>query len=238
MLCDLFEWVGKLACHTLERFKTTVYSIFRGFALMLVPLFSISIASAAQVSNGTMKDVAVIGGIATWLVGYVSNENYSSTMTSINSNRTYLASSLGKEQDSITYTSLILAKPLLSPVLKRHQWSMTAQWELSLDHWQGKSYHAEPSGYIARVMPVYRYELHDSDIIPYAEVSIGLALLSSTTIGSARKSTHLHFAEYLGFGFEMASYRVGYRFMHISNGSIVLPNKATDVHSIVVGILF
>jgi hypothetical protein len=213
--------------------------------LVFVAFLADSKAHSAPISNGNMKDVAVVGGVATWLLGYVVQEDFFATMQSVNKNSAYVGVSYGKNE-AVKFGGVVFGRSLVSKIIDKSSWNLGAQWELSLDYWQSAKDELEPIGFVARIMPVYRYEFNTANLKPYlkqnlkpyAEVSIGLALLSSTSIGNTEKSTHLHFAEYLGFGLDLASYRVGYRFMHISNGSLVLPNRATDVHSLVVGKVF
>lgn len=74
---------------------------------------------------------------------------------------------------------------------------------------------------------------------PYAELGLGAALLSRTTLGSKVFSTAFQFSQHAGLGVEFAGrYTVGWRFSHYSNGDIETPNHGIDVHQVVLGARF
>jgi opacity protein-like surface antigen len=69
----------------------------------------------------------------------------------------------------------------------------------------------------------------------YAEVGVGAHYLSNVRIKDYSKSTQFQFGDQFGLGWENDQFRVGYRYLHISNGNIETPNPATDFQTLEVG---
>jgi opacity protein-like surface antigen len=75
-------------------------------------------------------------------------------------------------------------------------------------------------------------------IRPYAELGLGGALLSRTSLGPKRFSTNFQFAEHVGLGAEFGGFSAGWRYSHFSNADIETPNEGIDLHQIVIGARF
>lgn len=74
---------------------------------------------------------------------------------------------------------------------------------------------------------------------PYAEIGLGAALFSRSSLGGKEFSTRLQFSEHLGLGVELpGGFSAGWQFSHYSNADIKLPNDGIDFHQIVIGARF
>jgi hypothetical protein len=59
--------------------------------------------------------------------------------------------------------------------------------------------------------------------------------LSHTQIGDKRLSTAFQFGDHLGFGYRFgarSAFDLGYRYQHLSNGSIKRPNPGINFHQV------
>jgi lipid A 3-O-deacylase len=82
------------------------------------------------------------------------------------------------------------------------------------------------------VTPVFRFIKGSGAIRPFFEAGVGVRLLTSPEISSHYTfSTAFQFADMVGVGAQFGGrqqYQVGYRFQHVSNGSIKEPNPGIN----------
>lgn len=114
-------------------------------------------------------------------------------------------------------------------------WHVTGYWDVSLAQW-----HGEKPGDINQtvtdvgIMPVFRLAPKETTgVAPYFEAGLlGVHLISPTYLYSDRRfSTAFQFGHILGFGISLGDHRqfeIGYRYQHVSNGNIKLPNNGMD----------
>lgn len=115
------------------------------------------------------------------------------------------------------------------------QWHLGGYWDLALGQWHRSS----PPGFNEDITeigltPVFRLQQNDGRGV-YFEGAIGFHLLSRTSLGDKRFSTKFQFGDHLGVGFRFGAkgeFDLGYRFQHLSNGSIKKPNNGIDFHQI------
>lgn len=95
--------------------------------------------------------------------------------------------------------------------------------------------HLDQGGAVA----LFRVVREGSGLRPYAEIGVGAALFSRTSLGNKDFSTRFQFSEHLGLGVELPrGFSVGWRFSHYSNADLKLPNDGIDFHQIVIGARF
>jgi lipid A 3-O-deacylase len=87
------------------------------------------------------------------------------------------------------------------------------------------------------ITPVFRLQSSaTSGFVPYAEFAIGAHVLTDKTITQHRVfSTNFQFGDHVGAGFrfgDKAEYDIGYRYQHLSNGSIDTPNPGINFHEL------
>lgn len=66
----------------------------------------------------------------------------------------------------------------------------------------------------------------------YFEFGTGPHAISSTLIGKRDMSSVFQMGSVFGIGYAFERWSVGYRYQHISNGEIVLPNEGLDLHAL------
>lgn len=114
-------------------------------------------------------------------------------------------------------------------------WHVTGYWDVSIAQWHGeKPGDNNQTVTDIGIMPVFRYAPKDTTgIAPYLEGGIlGLHLISPTYLYSNRRfSTAFQFGHIIGFGISLGAQRqfeIGYRYQHVSNADIKLPNNGMD----------
>ncbi len=118
-------------------------------------------------------------------------------------------------------------------------WHLGGYWDADIGYWRGKA----AIGYNKDITeigftPVFRYQRNDKilGLIPYAEGAVGIHFLSGTQIYLNRKfGSSFQFGDHLGVGMLFGSrsqYDLGYRFQHLSNGSIKQPNQGINFNQI------
>lgn len=117
-------------------------------------------------------------------------------------------------------------------------WLVTGFWEASAGTWRGHSAAGNNQTITdLGVTPVFRFQQKNlSGCAPYAEAAIGFHLITPTFINADRKfSTAFQFGDHVGFGLrfgERQKFDLGYRFQHLSNGSIKKPNQGINFNQI------
>lgn len=119
--------------------------------------------------------------------------------------------------------------------LQGQNWHLGGYWDLSLGYW----HRSAPPGFNEDITeigltPVFRLQQNDLKG-PYVDGAIGFHLLSRTSIGDKRLGTQFQFGDHLGAGYRFGSkgeYNFGYRFQHLSNGSIKRPNNGINFNQI------
>lgn len=117
-------------------------------------------------------------------------------------------------------------------------WHLGGYWDLNLGLWDNNSA-AKTNSSITDVglTPVFRFQQNNAaGLSPYAEVGIGLHLLSATSVSPERKfGSSFQFGDHLGAGLRFGDkgrYDLGYRYQHLSNGGIKDPNQGISFHQL------
>ncbi|MBI1174764.1 MAG: acyloxyacyl hydrolase [Sideroxydans sp.] len=117
-------------------------------------------------------------------------------------------------------------------------WHVTGFWEAAVGQWRGKSSIGNNQTITdVGITPVFRFEQKNpSGMAPYLEGAIGFHLITPTFIYANRKfGSSFQFGDHVGFGMrfgERRQFDVGYRYQHLSNGSIKKPNQGINFSQI------
>ena len=85
------------------------------------------------------------------------------------------------------------------------------------------------------ITPVFRFTCHPGGLTVYLDTSIGVTWISNTQINGHEFGSNFQFMDSLGIGALFGSRRqwgVGYKFNHMSNNAIELPNNGINLHLI------
>lgn len=124
-------------------------------------------------------------------------------------------------------------------------WQVNGYWNLTAGHWHSdKAGGHEDNAFELGLTPVFRLQqknIGDGLLAPYAEAGIGLHLIGPTSIGDRSFSNALQFGSHIGMGVrfgEQGKYDLGYRYQHISNGSLDSPNNGIELHNLSIGMSY
>ncbi|MDY0136328.1 MAG: acyloxyacyl hydrolase [Thiomicrospira sp.] len=203
--------------------------------LLSAPFIGLSLPahSASQDTDHTLSQLAIGGALLSWLHAYLSNDQALRYAIDLDPHQHRLGTSYGHFSADSHYTGLYYAKPSQQALISQDYFDLNAHWEVDLAYWQSRlTQPKSKDGYTFSVTPVLSYRLTRVALTPYLETGIGLAYISNSTMENIDKSTNFQFTEILGVGVQLADWRLGYRYRHISNAGISLPNNATDIHSV------
>lgn len=113
-------------------------------------------------------------------------------------------------------------------------WHLGGYWDVAFGYWHTGDAGKHGSLFDLGVTPVFRFQPNGL-VGPYVEAAIGFHAISHTSIGGKRFSTAFQFGDHIGAGYRFGakgSYDLGYRFQHLSNGSIKRPNQGINFHQI------
>jgi len=124
-------------------------------------------------------------------------------------------------------------------------WHVGGYWDAELAYLEANAKHGENNDlYDISLTPVFRLQRDtalSSGVSPFAEAGIGAHLLSDTSLADESYSTAFQFGSLVGLGLGFGrhgQYELGYRFQHISNGSIKSPNDGLNLHMLRIGYSF
>ena len=108
-------------------------------------------------------------------------------------------------------------------------------WDLGVARWRSETAPGQSDSLTEiSLTPVFRVQANGLRGA-YLEGGIGVHLLSATSLGNKRYSTAFQFGEHLGFGYRFGArgaLDLGYRYQHISNADIKIPNNGADFHQV------
>lgn len=209
----------------------------------LYPSLLMSGLVAAQASQIAQADagIAVYGVVAATATAAIAGSIYGNNLTDVA--RSGLASqqiSLLAGGDADGYMSSARLNYRLNPkqaFWKTKDFALSANLELSIGQWQADRKYKDRSLTDFGITPVFKIKSHEKSSW-YAEVGVGVHLLSQVHIKDYTKSTQFQFGDQFGLGWENQQFRVGYKYLHVSNANIEIPNPSTDFHFVELGYRF
>ena len=107
------------------------------------------------------------------------------------------------------------------------RWRLHGYWEASAGAWESD----DDSSADFALTPVFRFERHGRQRVPYFEAAIGFHILSRHISRERQFSTNFQFGDHIAAGLRFgprARYDVGVRLQHLSNGGIRHPNPGIN----------
>ncbi|WP_319380125.1 acyloxyacyl hydrolase [Thiomicrorhabdus sp.] len=175
---------------------------------------------------------AIIGSVASLVFACYQGKTPCTLTPEMDADK--LTFSVDRGQDNKLYQERVsIGMDWKEAIYQGQYWSLKGRWDLSVHHWHSDSQGVRnDSGYIIGLTPIFQYRLNSDEISPYIEMGAGPHLLDNIYIEDEDKSTQLQFGDHLGIGFNAGPVEVGYRYIHISNANIELPNPGTDFHNL------
>jgi lipid A 3-O-deacylase len=193
---------------------------------------------AAAVDNGLHKNIANIGSVLAYTVAAVLGDRPLDTALRPEIERRGLGLQPGTEHgrsDKLDLYQVTYNWYWRAPLIERQSWRMKGAWQVNASVWRADETHANDTIYNVGITPFLRFEPTSriEGVIPYVEFGLGPQLISQTRIANRQKSTRLQLGGNYGVGIVFGSrdeFRIGYRFVHVSNADIRKPNAAVDFY--------
>ncbi len=223
--------------HSKSRFSA-LFSIMIGS----VSLFNTLVPSAsyAAESNNSPQTFAILGAIGSLAYSCYAGKAPCVARNHIDLDELTFSLDRGKDV-SLTNTRLAIGADWDEKVYESENWEIVGRWDLSFHRWTSDSDKAgveTTSGSIIGLSPVFHYQMRNMAYTPFIEMGGGPHLLNDIMIEDENKSTQFQFGSIFGLGIKKDGFEAGYRYLHISNASIKMPNPGTDIHSLHLGYHF
>ena len=196
---------------------------------------------AAGADNELHKIIANAGAVATYAVAAVFGDRPLENALRPEIERRGVGLQLATESgrpDNLDLYQLTYTWYWRAPLIERPGWRMKGAWQVNASVWKADSSYPNDVLYNVGITPFLRFEPNArvGGATPYVEFGLGPQLISQTAIANRNKSTLLQFGGNYGVGVAFGSkdeYRLGYRFLHVSNAGIKKPNAAVDFYGVV-----
>lgn len=218
-------------------FKSRYRAFFLVLLSALLPLH-LSKAQAFDTSSDYLMNATIWGAVASLGFACYQGKPPCSLEPGIDTGKLTLSADIGSD-NTIGFQRLSLGADWQTPLYQAGQYQLTGRMELNAGAWRSSlKAPLNKSGYILGINPVFQSRYHLGKLNPYFELGGGPNWLSDVTIENEFKSTQFQFGSIFGFGIQTQTFEVGYRYLHISNAGIELPNPGTDFHNLHLGITF
>ena len=212
------------------------------FSIVLSSLISISAlspaATYAENSNNGPMSLAILGAIGS--LGFACYQGTAPCVLRphINTDKLTASADIGSD-NKLKHARFSIGADWDEKVYEAQNWEIVGRWDLSAHAWSSDENNIEnDAGYIIGLTPVFHYQLKNMAYTPFIELGGGPHLLSDVRIENENKSTQFQFGSIFGLGVKRDAFEVGYRYLHISNAGIEMPNPGTDIHNIHIGYHF
>jgi len=186
---------------------------------------------AQTATEDTLMNLAIHGSLWTFVGSLIWGKNPFTEGSQLKP-QWGLGTQLGVDND-ILLTQTQLTRPFQNTLYQAHQWQLNAHWEFDIGYWQSNQKQPlNASGYFIGITPVFNYLWQGPGLKPYLEVGAGIKYLDNIVIENRYKSTQFQFGDIFGFGLQQGSFQIGYRYLHISNANIALPNPGNNFQTL------
>lgn len=218
-------------------FKSRYRAFFLVLLSTLLPLQANN-AHAFDTSNDFLMNATIWGAVASLGFACYQGKPPCSLEPGIDTNRVTLSADVGSD-NTISFQRLSLGADWQTPLYQNGNYQLTGRMELNAGSWRSSlKTPLNKRGYVLGINPVFQSRYHLGHLNPYFELGGGPNWLSDVTIENEFKSTQFQFGSIFGFGVQTTDFEIGYRYLHISNAGIELPNPGTDFHNLHLGITF
>ncbi|MDG6777345.1 acyloxyacyl hydrolase [Thiomicrorhabdus sp. zzn3] len=208
------------------------------FSLMIALATLTHTTSARAESNNSPMTFAIAGSLLSFGMACYQGKAPCSLSPGIDTDKTIASFDMGSD-DTIDHLRLALGADWKESFYQSGPFEINGRWEVNANHWHSTRANPEnKQGYIIGVHPLFQYNYAFSNFKLYAETGAGLYLLDDPTIENEFKSTQFQFGDVFGLGVKVKQFELGYRYLHISNAGIEMPNPGTDFHNLHLGYRF
>lgn len=201
------------------------------YATFLVAL-SYNSTVQADTSNDSLMNLTIWGAVASLGLACYEGKDPCSFKPNLNTQALTLSFDHGQDE-SLNQIRFALGADWQDKLYDSEHFAISGRWEVNVNYWHSSLVSPlNQEGFILGLTPVFNYDWKLNPITLYIELGGGPQLLSNVTIENEFKSTQFQFGSILGLGIKNKNFEVGYRYLHISNANIELPNPGTDIHGV------
>lgn len=189
-------------------------------------------------STSNMMNLAIWSAVASFGFACYKGQAPCSLNPELNTDKSTVSFDSGSDH-SIKQNRIALGADWKSPLFENDTFSINGRWEINANEWHSTLKNPKnKSGWIIGLTPVFHYNWKLSSFTPYFEAGAGPQFISNVTIENTYKSTQFQFGDILGLGISTKHFEIGYRYLHISNANIEVPNPGTNFHNLHIGYKF
>lgn len=204
---------------------------------LILSLFSLPSVQAKKENNDLMS-FAILGALGSFGLACYQGKAPCTFKPNINTDALTFSIDIGADRTT-EQARISLGADWKEPVYDAESWQVIGRLEGSLHKWWSTLDNPKNSeGYIFGITPVFHYQPKHMKFTPFIEMGGGPHLLSNIIIENEYKSTQFQFGSIFGLGIKHKQLEVSYRYLHISNAGIEMPNPGTDFHSLHVAYSF
>lgn len=214
-------------------------TIFSGvLSTLIVSSTLIPATSYAENSNNGPMSLAILGALGS--LGFACYQGTAPCVLRphINTDELTFSTDIGSD-NKLKHLRVAIGADWDEKVYEAKNWQIAGRWDASFHAWNSDEKNVvNDSGYIIGLTPVFQYQLKNFAYTPFVEMGGGPHLLSDIRIENENKSTQFQFGSIFGLGVKRDAFEVSYRYLHISNAGIEMPNPGTDIHNLHIGYHF
>lgn len=214
------------------------YRVFFFTLISCVLSFQFHSAKAFDTSNDFLMNATIWGAVGSLGFACYQGKPPCSLDPGLDTKKRTLSLDIGSD-DTIDFQRISLGADWIEPIYQSGAFQLGGRLEINAGLWRSSLKNPlNKSGTIIGINPVFQSRYQLGSFSPYFELGGGPNWLSDVTIENEFKSTQFQFGSILGFGVQTQLFEIGYRYLHISNAGIEVPNPGTDFHNLHLGIPF
>lgn len=207
-------------------------------AVILGAAVSFPQSAWAGKSNNDPMTLAIAGSLLSFGMACYQGKAPCSLNPGVNTDQLTLSYDQGSD-DTVDHWRIALGADWQENFYRSGPFEITGRWEINANRWESSLANPDKEdGYLFGITPVFQYLYKLDRLDLYMETGAGLQYLSDATIENEFKSTQFQFGDLFGLGIKNKTFELGYRYLHISNAGIEMPNPGTDLHNIHLGYRF
>lgn len=207
-------------------------------APLTLALMSTSPAALAGKSNNDPMTLAIAGSILSFGMACYQGKAPCSLDPGIDTDILTLSYDQGSD-NTIDHFRIALGADWKETFYQSGNFEIGGRWEVNANYWHSTRNNPDnQEGYMFGITPVFQFSYGFSGMDVYLETGAGPQFLNDPTIENEFKSTQFQFGDIFGLGVKTKRVEVGYRYLHVSNAGIEMPNPGTDFHNLHVGYRF
>jgi hypothetical protein len=200
--------------------------------VFLSATLALSLPLTAHADSGLAVPAIIGATLGSAIAGSIYGEGFNNVVQSgIGMHQTSIMSA---NDDGINTAYLTYRLEGRKALWQHRNFVMLSGIEASVGQWAADSQYPYHSVTDVGLTPIFTIK-SDETSPWYLETGIGAHYISDVHIRTYSKSTQFQFGDQFGFGWENQHFRIGYKFLHVSNANIELPNPATEFNMIEVG---